>query len=511
MRPLLLFILVLLFTSSISAQTVDKKWNIGFLGGAAQYKGELGNDFYRSDMAFYGMGGISISRYIGTHFDLNLLATKGTIGYSRPSGSFNQNVSTAGMNFRFHLLGPSSVVRPFLFIGGGFLLFDKNINITSKNVDYAAPSCGAGINFQLAPSVMLNIQENYIYSSADNRDGKISGVNDAYLFHLIGISFNFGNKKDEDADGVADRLDKCSNTPKALPVDKQGCPIDQDKDGVADYLDACPDQFGFAALKGCPDHDQDGIADKEDECPDASGTVALMGCPDKDGDAIADKDDRCPDAAGFPNLKGCPDKDADGVPDIDDRCADTKAMYKVDLNGCPKDDDNDGVLNEEDACPTLAGILSLKGCPDTDGDGVADNEDHCPKVIGTIANKGCPELTKEDAKAITTIGSKLFFETNSAKLLTASFVQLDELVKILQRYEAANLQIGGHTDNQGDDTYNLTLSQQRTETVKNYLMGKGIMESRLTAIGYGETQPLADNATALGRAKNRRVELKTAY
>lgn len=89
--------------------------------------------------------------------------------------------------------------------------------------------------------------------------------------------------------------------------------------------------------------------------------------------------------------------------------------------------------------------------------------------------------------------------------------QLDELSEILKRYEAANLIIEGHADSQGEDAFNLTLSQKRTESVKTYLMSKGIMESRLTAIGFGESKPIADNNTSLGRAKNRRVELRTSY
>ena len=117
----------------------------------------------------------------------------------------------------------------------------------------------------------------------------------------------------------------------------------------------------------------------------------------------------------------------------------------------------------------------------------------------------------EDVKKITQIASKIFFETNSDKLKVASLVQLDELAEILQRYPEANLTVEGHTDDVGEDAYNMTLSQKRTESVKTYLMGKGIFESRLTAIGYGETKPIADNKTSIGRAKNRRVELKTQY
>ncbi len=511
MKKLLLISICFAFTFIINAQTIDKKWNIGLHGGLSQYKGDLGSDFYKTDMAFYGVGGISVSRYIASHFDLNLFVAKGTVGYNRTSGNFRRDFTSATMNFRFNILGPQSNVIPYLFAGAGVMLFDKNINITEKKVDYIAPSGGAGINFKLGPSVILNLQETFFYTDTDSRDGVSGNENDAYLLHTVGMSFNFGKKKDADHDGVSNYRDKCPNTPPSVVVDKVGCPVDKDGDGVADYLDACPDLAGLKTLNGCPDRDGDGIADKDDNCPDIKGLAALNGCPDGDGDGIADNEDRCPDVAGPAEFKGCPDSDNDGVADIDDKCPDTKTGYKVDAMGCPKDNDKDGILNEDDACPDQAGIAALKGCPDSDGDGVSDKEDLCPNVKGTLANKGCPEIAVADAKRITQIASKIFFETNSDKLKVASLAQLDELAQILKRYEAANLLIEGHADSQGEDAYNLNLSQKRTESVKAYLMGQGIMESRLTAIGYGESRPIADNNTALGRAKNRRVELKTSY
>lgn len=513
MKKLLLLIGICVASVSITnAQTQDKKWNIGLNGGVSQYRGELGNEFYKFHKPVYGLGGISISTYISSHFDASLLITKGRVGIDRnDSVQFSRDVSTATLNFRFNLTGPSSVVRPYIFVGGGALLFDKNADITQKKVDFATPSFGGGLNFRLSPVVMLNIQEMFLYTNADNRDGVTGGENDAYLFHTAGLTFNFGKKKDADLDGVADHSDKCPNTPAGVAVDKTGCPLDGDKDGVADYQDECPQVAGVPALMGCPDADKDGVADKDDQCPDVAGTTAMHGCPDTDGDGITDKDDRCPNAAGSLALNGCPDADRDGVADLDDKCPDTKAGYKVNATGCNLDNDNDGIANQDDACPDKAGTAALRGCPDTDGDGVADNEDRCPKVMGTIANKGCPEMTKEEVKKITQIASQLFFETASAKLKTASLYQLDELVKILNKYEYANLSIDGYCDSQGADDYNLTLSQSRTESVKTYLTSKGIMESRLTATGYGETNPVADNKTAAGRAKNRRVELKTSY
>lgn len=484
MKKNLLLCLCLAFTLITTAQTQDKKWNIGFHGGASQFNGDYGSDFYKTKMPFYGIGGLSVSRYLGRHFDLNVLATKGKIGFNSAAGRYSTDMSTASLNLRFNILGPQSPVRPYIFGGAGAAFFDKNLSVSDKTTDFMAPTYGGGINFKLGQTVMFNIQETFMHSNSDKRDKVVAGSNDSYLFHTVGLSFNFGKKKDADNDGVADRLDKCPGTPVGVAVDKMGCPLDRDKDGVADYLDACPDIAGLESLKGCPD---------------------------KDGDGITDAEDRCPDAAGSAAMKGCPDSDKDGVADIDDQCPDTKAGYKVDATGCAMDNDKDGIVNEEDRCPDAAGPASLKGCPDTDGDGVADIDDRCPNIKGTIANKGCPEITKEDEKKITEIAGKIFFEFNSAKLKVASLVQLDELAVILTKYETANLLIGGHTDSKGTDLYNITLSQKRTESVKVYLTGKGIMESRLTATGFGEAQPIADNKTALGRAKNRRVELKTSY
>lgn len=484
MKKLLLLSICVAFTLMMSAQTIDKKWNIGLHGGITQYKGDLGNDFYKFGPTMYGFGGLSVSRYLASHFDLNLLLSKGTVGFHKDTMSFSAPFTSLLLNARFNILAHKYAVRPYLFVGGGAMLFDKDLDISESKVDWIAPSFGAGVNIKMGSSLMLNLQETFLYSSADHRDGVEANENDMYLLHTIGVTFNFGKKKDADNDGVSDYRDECPDTPIGVVVDKDGCPLDKDGDGVADYLD---------------------------ECPDIAGNIDLRGCPDRDGDGIADKDDRCPDIAGLAALKGCPDADKDGVADIDDECPDTDVRYKVNVNGCPLDNDQDGVFNEDDLCPEEAGLVALKGCPDTDGDGIADKDDLCPNEIGTLANKGCPEIAKEDSVKITKIASKIFFETNSEKLKVASLAQLDELVSILKKYESANLIIEGHADSQGEDAYNLKLSQRRTDAVKTYLMSKGIMESRLTGIGFGETKPIADNSTSEGRAKNRRVELKTSY
>ncbi len=493
MKKKLLLCAGLLSAFLSQAQTSERKWNIGLHGGLTQYNGDKGQNFYATDQAAYGFASLSISRYLGKHFDASLFLTRGELGNVEPitpwtkpgeTTHFLVRLNTANLVLRYNILSERYILRPYLYAGAGVIMHEDYQSTKDERYDYALPSFGGGFNIRITPVISLQIQESFMYTTADDIDGDVNEANDGYLYHTAGLTFNLGRKKDADKDGVSDKNDKCPNTPPGVVVDKTGCPLDKDFDGVADYIDDCPDAAGVAALKGCPDKDGDGIADKEDRCPDVSGSVAL---------------------------KGCPDTDNDGVADLDDKCADTKTGYKVDATGCALDNDKDGLVNEEDRCPDLAGPLALKGCPDTDGDGVSDMDDRCPKTKGTISNKGCPEIAKEDIKRITLIASKIFFETNSAKLKAVSNAQLDDLAEILKRNDGVNLTVEGHTDNVGDDAYNMKLSQERTESVKLYLEGKGISGVRLNAIGFGETKPIGDNKKATGRTQNRRVELKTAF
>ncbi len=485
-KKLLFLCICIASTFSSKAQTEDKKWNIGLHGGLIQYNGDRGRDWYKTDKTMYGFGGISVSAYLNSHLDVTALLSRGTLGYdSGKINGFKSDFSAASLNLRFNFFNSDFVIRPYISGGAGFILFDNQLNFHKEKIDSALPTVGGGVNIRLTPTIMLNLQETFMFTNNDSRDGIVAGnKKDDYLTHMVGLTFNMGNSKDSDNDGVSDKKDQCPDTPAEVVVDKMGCPMDRDSDGIADYLD---------------------------NCPEVAGSKLLNGCPDKDNDGIADADDRCPNQPGTAMLKGCPDADNDGVADLDDICPNTKPGTKVDAKGCASDSDNDGVTDDLDRCPTVAGLESLRGCPDTDGDGVADLDDRCPNAKGNLANKGCPEIAPADIVKITYIGSKIFFENNSDKLKVASLSQLDELSKILYKYEGANLTIEGHTDYNGSDAFNITLSQKRTESVKAYLIQKGIAADRLTGIGYGESKPIADNKTAMGRAKNRRVELKTNY
>ncbi|MEJ1221821.1 OmpA family protein [Sediminicola sp. 1XM1-17] len=101
----------------------------------------------------------------------------------------------------------------------------------------------------------------------------------------------------------------------------------------------------------------------------------------------------------------------------------------------------------------------------------------------------------------------VYFDTNKSAVKGASAETLNRLAGVLKEYPDTNILVEGHTDSAGSDEYNMTLSQQRAQSVTNYLASQGISRSRLTAKWYGENQPKSDNSTAEGKAKNRRVEM----
>jgi OmpA-OmpF porin, OOP family len=229
---------------------------------------------------------------------------------------------------------------------------------------------------------------------------------------------------------------------------------------------------------------------------------------DRDGDGVVDADDKCPDVAGKASLNGCPDGDSDGIADADDKCPTVAGIAKY--QGCPiPDGDADGVNDEDDKCPTVKGFARYQGCPipDTDADGVNDEDDKCIDRKGPASNQGCPEIAKAVVDKINYAAKNVFFATGSFKLLPKSFKALDEVASLLKTDESLMIDVDGHTDSQGDETKNQALSDNRAKAVMDYLVSKGIADSRLKSTGYGSTKPVGDNKTAAGRASNRRTEL----
>lgn len=232
---------------------------------------------------------------------------------------------------------------------------------------------------------------------------------------------------------------------------------------------------------------------------------------DTDGDGVVDGDDRCPGTPpGTPvDSRGCElDNDGDGVPNSKDECPDTRAGARVDARGCEVDSDGDGVADGQDRCPntprgTQVDQYGCKVIGDADGDGVLDDRDRCPNTArgARVDVNGCEFKEEIRLPGVT-------FELDSAKLTPQSLSVLNDAAETLKRNPDVTVEAQGHTDSQGADAYNLRLSQRRAEAVRDYLIARGASPDNITARGYGESEPIADNRTAAGRAQNRRVTLK---
>ena len=197
------------------------------------------------------------------------------------------------------------------------------------------------------------------------------------------------------------------------------------------------------------------------------------------------------------------DSDGDGVIDTQDKCQNTPKGVKVTADGCPLDSDRDRVYDYRDKCPNTpeGAPVNRQGCPlDSDGDGVYDYLDRCPGTLAGVSvdADGCP----------TKLTLLINFGHDSDNLGTTCDGEISKAAQCINEYPGNVVFIDGHTDSTGAAAYNQQLSEQRAAAVKNRLVEKfNIPESRMTARGFGETQPVADNKTKEGRFQNRRVEV----
>ena len=400
---------------------------------------------------------IGVSKYVGDNFSFGVSGTLNKVGKF-----VNFNPSAAGHDSRGYVVsnpgdlvyyGVDATVKYSLQSVIKSKLIDPSLSVGGGysflgDASYGTINTGAGVTFWFSENVGLELTTKYRKSYGDR---VTAGTPDAPSFfqHTAGIVFKFGG-------------------------------TDTDKDGIYDKEDACPEVAGLKQFNGCPDTDGDGIVDGSDACPQVAGLAALNGCPDADADGITDANDACPELAGLATLKGCPDADKDGVADKDDKC------------------------------PSVAGPKENAGCPwaDTDNDGVADKDDACPEVAGLVSNKGCPEVTAADLDKISTDAKSIYFHTGKSTFKSEDVpVKIESISVLLKQYPTAKFSIEGHTDSDGSDASNQKLSQERADVVRNALIERGMSAENLTAVGYGESKPVASNKTEAGKAKNRRTEV----
>jgi len=476
--------LTLLFLSSFNYSQTTKVQRYNPFSGTIVISVEGGTTFSSTDYTGVSVdyiGRLSLEYFFAawtkSGFGLRLFANSGFINGNDPNldpVEYRTSITTIGGGVIFDL-SINDVAFPYLFAGVGSLNFNPKgeggvelpNNATgvynTTEVNYLGE---IGVRFPVTDNLSFNLSGGIQLSPNDWLDDQALGIsNDIFYTAFAGISYSFLTEFDSDGDGVVDSKDICANTPSGVKVNDDGCPLDSDKDGIPDYLDDCP------------------------------GTPA--GAP-------VDKN-------------GCPlDSDKDGVPDYTDLCSNTPAGIAVDDFGCPFDSDGDGVFDYQDKCPNTpyGAEVDNYGCPlDDDLDGVPDYLDQCPGTLPGVQvdSQGCelvitPQVPETGFKKVV-LSSETSFEFNSAKLKPSAYSDLDMLLEQMKKYPTSRWRIEGYTDNVGSDEGNLKISKMRAESVLNYFVSRGIPKGRFEVIGKGSRDPIADNSTPEGRAKNRRVEI----
>jgi outer membrane protein OmpA-like peptidoglycan-associated protein len=476
-RILIAALLLLSTYESGMAQWKRGPVGLGVTAGVYQYVGDWDP----------GLGGaadfvlrVSLAEFLGLSFHTGY----GHLNYRNSAPAFRTSLMNAELRANVLLL-PHRRLSPLVYVGGGgffYEVLDQNHNSLKKSDGDTYKGWdgigffGAGLDFMLSSSWSFSLSGDYHFTTSDGIDGNSTGsAADGYSSARIGLMYNLGGDRDSDGDGISDKND----------ADKKAA---EDFDGFKDE-DGKPD----------PDNDGDGINDADDKAPmlpeDRDGYQDEDGIPDpdNDNDGIADFKDGAPNQPE--DIDGW--KDGDGAPD--------------------PDNDGDGILDVHDKAPNLAedkdGYQDEDGIPDFDNDAdqIPDSLDTSPNLPenynGFEDFDGAPDERPFIVKDEKIVLKGIVFRSGSATLTSASYPALDELWTFLRQTSEARVEIHGHTDSQGDEQVNLRLSARRAESVRDFLVARGVESDRVVTVGFGEAKPIADNYYAETRSANRRIEV----
>ncbi len=411
-------------------------------------------------------------------------------GFGRLSGSskvdgtiYTTTIFPADYSFVFAPFSWQSF-SPYLHAGAGIVYYqhhdltsDVTPGIKNSNVAFAAPA-GLGLLCKLSDDVALDMNGTYHYTTKNDLDGVDNGKKDSFWSILIGLTWvgESGNA-DPDQDGLSNKEEKALGTDPHNP--------DTDHDGISDGDEV--KKYNTNPLK--PDSDGDGLSDKDE-------IFVYHTDPNKadtDGDGLSDGDEVL--KYHTDPLKA--DTDGDGL-------SDGQEVLKYHTDPLKADTDGDGLSDGDEVLKYHTDPLKV----DTDGgtvpDGIEVQRGTNPLDASDDVPKKKEELKVEVGAAITLEG--IVFKSGKAAILSESEPQLEKAYNTLAQNPEVVVEIQGHTDNVGNKAKNVKLSKDRAESVKGWLVKKGIDASRMTTKGFGPDKPIADNKTAEGKAKNRRIE-----
>jgi outer membrane protein OmpA-like peptidoglycan-associated protein len=513
-KMFLLFIIILtfIFTLPTFAQFGSSGLKVGLQGNFLYPRNDFDND---NGIKFAGLirGFIRMDLVKGLQFELGvgegIYAGLGTIiSNNAPKAYYMTRIIP--IDFRF-VVSPweREKYNPYFYAGFGALHWDKwysEFTNIFKSPQTTEPTgwtgvvpAGAGIQLKLSEHFALDFQAGINYTFTDNLEQiKMNDNQDYYYTAGIGL-FYFGPNPnaDDDNDGLTNPDEKLLGTDPMNPdTDGDGLldgaevktfktnPLNPDTDG--DGLKDGEEVMTYKTDPNKVDTDVDGLKDGEEAMKYKTDPLKA----DTDDDGLKDGEE----AMKYKTDPLKADTDGDGLKDGDE-----VMKYKTDpLN---PDTDKDGLKDGEEVIKYQTDPLN----PDTDSGTINDGTEVKRGTNPLDASDDIPKIIKaEIGQAIVLEG--ITFKTGSAEILPVSEEILQKALNTLVYYKDMEVEIAGHTDNVGKKAYNKKLSEKRAESVKAWLVAKGINSKRITTKGYGLEKPIASNKTEEGRTKNRRIE-----
>jgi len=501
---LALFVAILFSFSNNLAQFNDYGLKGGIQGFGLLPDGDFGYD--NIEVSYLGRAFLRID--LLEYLDIEIGAGYGLLAGNDLSNSYwETTIIPADLRI---LLSPFDYksINPYGYAGAGLIKWTVNdkpssrspaTNVEDDGYDLFIP-LGVGLEVKLTNSLLLDISGGYSLTFTDdldyfnNVDSPADGYNDGFWNFGVGLVFTgeSGNS-DSDLDGLTLDQEKTIGTNAEIP--------DTDGDGLIDGLE-------FNQYKTDPlatDTDGDGLSDN-DEVKNFTTNPKNV---DSDNDGLSDGEE-------INNYHTDPlrvDSDFDGISDSDE-------IFNTKTDATKSDTDHDGLKDGDEkdkykTSPLLA---------DTDTDGISDGDEVLkyntnPTKIdtdgGTTNDKeeitrGSNPLNPEDDIILDVeapiVLDGVTFETGRADLTPESEKMLLRVLNTLNAYPKMKVEIRGYTDNVGKASNNLALSQRRANSVRYWVLNKGVNPDRVVAKGYGEGNPIADNSTKEGRRLNRRIE-----
>ena len=494
------YLLILMMMLLLSA-TAFGQFRANGLGGGAGIGGTLSNtDIERGDPGLHFRA--FLRHDLGEQFEAEF-----GIGVATEIMGDDEEFVTDMVPLDFRLLYRpfmTDIFSPHIYGGMGVLRYNVTTIPARSTADVETEAWtafipfGLGIQYRVDDNTSFEVNGGYNYVLSDEIDAAIgSDDDDGYFSAHAGLTMTGSDPNgDPDMDGLTNREEKELGTdPKVADSDGDGLndgeefntyksnPLNADTDG-----DGLSDRDEVKTHKSDPTkEDTDGEGLKDGDEVNTHSTDPTMA--DTDSDGLTDAEE----VNDYKSMAGKPDTDGDGLKDGEE-VKTHKTKFDV------ADTDGDG-LNDGDEVNTHK---TNPNNPDSDGGTVND---------GVEVNRGTNPNNAEDdvVLEVSEVGAKIVldgveFATGKATITDASQEILEKAFQTLRAYPDMVVEIHGYTDSTGSRNGNLRLSQSRANAVRAYLVKKGIDGARMEAKGFGPDNPIADNGTAEGRQKNRRIE-----